>query len=69
MIKQAPKDRAVRAILAKRGLPVRIARLCKVSRQAIDYWTRVPEPHIAIVARELKWKVWEVRPDLYRPRK
>ena len=63
---------AVDEIFAKWGRASHVAKACGVSRQAIHSWRRVrnvPEEHVDIVARELGWKPWDVRPDLYKPRR
>ena len=49
MSKNKP-DRIVAKIHAVRGLPVRIAEACEISRQCVHQWTRVPPQHVLTVA-------------------
>ena len=68
-MKTKTDDPVLRAIRATRGTSSRIARAIGVTPQAIQNWTRVPEPHLDTVAEILKLKPWDIRPDLYRRRK
>jgi len=58
-------DRAVRKILAERGLASEVARACKVSRQAIDYWDRVPPRHAQKVSKIIEMPLHWIRPDIF----
>ena len=59
-------DDAIRAIFAVRGRPVLVAQACKVSRQAIDDWSKVPPQHVVTVATIIKMTPQEIRPDVFR---
>jgi hypothetical protein len=62
-------DRAIAKIHAVRGLPVRIADACDVSRQCVHQWTRVPSQHVLTVAAITKLAPATIRPDVFRRRK
>ena len=68
MSKNKP-DRIVAKIHAVRGLPVRIAEACEISRQCVHQWTRVPPQHVLTVAAITKLAPATIRPDVFRRRK
>lgn len=64
----APKPRtdpALRQIFAVRGLALHVAGACKVSRQALDVWKKVPPRHVGTVSRIIGMPPHEIRPDLF----
>lgn len=66
-IAMAHKDKAVRKIRGKRGLPARIAEACGIERTAVYQWTRVPIERVHAVAALLQMTPEEIRPDIFRP--
>ena len=58
-------DAAVRKIYAERGLPTKVAKACKLSRQAIDYWNRVPPEHAQTVSGLIDMPLHKIRPDIF----
>ena len=62
--KKPRTDPALRQIFAIRGLPLRVAHECKISRQAIDAWKKVPPRHVDTVSRIIGMSPHEIRPDL-----
>jgi hypothetical protein len=64
--REREKDAAVLAIHEVRGRPTAVAKACKVSRQALDDWYRVPAQHVITVSEIIKMTPHEIRPDVFR---
>ena len=64
------RDAALELALSPRMAVTEIAEALGVSRAAVSQWRRVPEKHLAIVARLTGISRRRLRPDLYpiRPR-
>jgi len=54
--------------LSTRMAVTRIAAAVGISRAAVSQWRRVPEKHVAIVARITRISKRRLRPDLYATR-
>jgi hypothetical protein len=63
----AGRDRAIKKIRGKRGLPARIAEACGIERTAVYQWTRVPIDRVHIVAAVLEMTPEQIRPDIFKP--
>ena len=59
------RDPVMRQILGVRGLAIHIAPACKVSRQALDRWQKVPARHVPTVSAIIGMSPHEIRPDLF----
>lgn len=55
----------IQIIKESRGLAVRIAEECGIARTAVYQWKRVPVHRVKIVARILKLKPGQIRPDIF----
>ena len=66
---QAGMDRVMQQIRSTRGLSVRIADACGISRAAIYQWRRVPANRAHTVAELTGWPVERIRPDIFAPKK
>lgn len=58
-------DEIIHYIRFKRGLSVKVARACGVSKAAVYQWKKVPAPHAHTVAALLEVDVKHVRPDIF----
>ena len=62
------RDEALERALQTRMTVTLIARAVGISCSAVSQWKRVPERHLAIVARITRLSKRELRPDLFEPR-
>jgi hypothetical protein len=63
--RKARTDPALRQIFAVRGLAVRVAGACGISRQALDHWEKVPQRHVVTVSSIIGMPPQKIRPDLF----
>jgi hypothetical protein len=60
------RDEVCDLIFATRGMPVRIAKACGITRQSVYQWKRVPPHWVSIVAKLMKLPPGKIRPDVFR---
>ena len=61
-------DRIVAKIYATRGLSVKIARACDITRQSVHGWKRVPPAQVLTVAHIMGMTPAQIRPDIFKPK-
>jgi transcriptional regulator with XRE-family HTH domain len=66
---QEGMDRVMRQIRKTRGLSVKVAQACGVSRAAVYQWRRVPPAWVQTVAPIVGLTPEEIRPDIFKPRR
>lgn len=66
-VKRVRTDPVLQKIFDKknRGMATEIAAACGISRQAVQSWAKVPEQYVKTVARIMKKKPRQIRPDLH----
>jgi hypothetical protein len=52
-------------IRSERGLAMRIAEACGISRSAVYQWSEVPAARVMIVAPLVRMKPEHIRPDVF----
>jgi DNA-binding transcriptional regulator YdaS (Cro superfamily) len=67
-IQRAERDPALEQALNTRMAVTEIAETLGISRAAVSQWRRVPEKHLAVVARITRISKRRLRPDLYPAR-
>lgn len=63
------RDAATRKIFEKPGFAADVARHLGVTHQSVSQWNRVPARHVIEVARMLKMRPEEIRPDVFGRRR
>jgi len=61
-------DKAIAKIRGERGLSAQIARELGIHRVAVYQWERVPVNRVLQVAKIIKMRPSQIRPDIYPPR-
>lgn len=62
---KAVPDAIVRMIRKERGMSVRVAEACGITRQVIPRWSQVPAAHVLTVARIIGKTPQQIRPDIF----
>jgi hypothetical protein len=62
-------DKAMNKIHSERGLAVKVAAACGITRHAIDQWDRVPIHQVHSVAAIIDMTPEQIRPDIFLPPK
>ena len=60
-------DKACSKIRKTRGLSVKVAAACRISRMAVYQWTRVPVGQVHVVAPLIEMTPQQIRPDVFKP--
>lgn len=60
---KSPK--VMKKIRSQRGMASKIAKACGINRAAVYQWERVPVERVAVVAKIMKMKRAEIRPDIF----
>jgi hypothetical protein len=60
-------DKVIIKIRSVRGLAVRVAEACDVTRMAVYQWQQVPIERVHVVASLIGMAPEEIRPDIFRP--
>jgi hypothetical protein len=58
----------MKAIRADRGLAVKVAKRCGITRMAVYQWPKVPVDRLHDVADATGWRTQDIRPDIFRHR-
>ena len=62
-------DKAMNKIHAERGLAVKVAAACGVTRHAVYQWSSVPVNRVHTVAAIIGMTPAQIRPDIFKPPK
>lgn len=59
-------DPIMLAIRETRGMSVQIAEACGIDKAAVYQWKRVPPQWVNVVAKIIKKRPEQIRPDIFR---
>jgi hypothetical protein len=62
-------DKAMAKIHAERGLAVKVAAACGITRHAVYQWQQVPTHQVHTVAAIIDMTPEQIRPDIFLPKK